>query len=82
MGIEKQFVERFGSIGEPIDMPDLNYTGKYAMPIELTPKSTWRKKRLEELCTAITRHFNRQKRIPAEWWKEYDELINEENEKT
>ena len=43
-------------------------------PIGLMPKYIWQEKRYKDICEAIKRYKNVNKKIPKEWIEEYIEL--------
>ncbi|MBA7702113.1 hypothetical protein ES703_110870 [subsurface metagenome] len=93
----KQFVEHFGnqedtyefteipneSTNKKSSINNLIYSGKFKEPsIRITHKCIWKQKRLNELSHAIMVYSHGEKKVPDELWEEYNELIDEKNEKT
>ena len=42
----------------------------------IMPKQIWDARRIEDIAQAITRYLQAHMRIPEEWIKEYNELLN------
>ena len=45
-------------------------------PIGLVPKHIRQKERFLEICKAISKYYNAGCKIPVEWIKEYNELVD------
>ena len=48
-------------------------------PLGVMPKYIWDKKRLSELCEAVSRYWEVGEPIPIEWIEEYNELVEKAN---
>lgn len=48
-------------------------------PLGIMPKYIWDKKRLSELCEAVSRYWEAGEPIPIEWIEEYNELVGKAN---
>lgn len=45
------------------------------IPLGLLPKDVHRKKRFNDICSAIVRYYNANMPIPITWIEEYNDLI-------
>jgi len=48
-------------------------------PLGLIPKYIWMEKRYIEVCQAIARYYNAGAKIPIEWIKEHNEIVEQAN---